>query len=175
MSCGWNGSRRWLLDAESKLTLAGEIVKLSKEVLAVQARRHALDRLGGRDFSLRGLGGRSRNESLSRSICAWSHGGLGVDRIERGLRAKAVELWESRGEGTWNSDRLEGLVRIGSAQTQLELCLCSTEQSLVDVGVVRIEGYVGTGGVREAFEDDGLALWDIEEVAKLALMLARSF
>ena len=41
-------------------------------------------------------------------------------------------------------------------QTELELSLCSTDESLEDLWVVWVEGDVSAGGVREALEGDGL-------------------
>ena len=102
---------------------------------------------------------------------AWCDRGLCVDRVESCLGGvEAVELWEGRSERTGKCNRLEGTGE-GGTNAQLELCLCSTEESLVCVSVRRVEGLVGAGGVGKAFEDDFLAFRNVEQGTELGFML----
>jgi len=57
------------------------------------------------------------------------------------------------GSGWWRS-QLSRLAWNSGTQTQLELRFGSTEECLVDLGVVGIQSDVGTGTVRVTLEDD---------------------
>ena len=95
--------------------------------------------------------GRRRND---RSGPQWQRNGCG--RLVRGL-------WHRR-------SRRSLLVAIGhdrSPQTELELRLGGTEQGLVDLGVLGVEGDVSAGAVGETLEDDLLGRGDVEELAEL--------
>jgi len=55
----------------------------------------------------------------------------------------------------------------GSLQPQLELSLCSADESLEDLRVRGVQGDVPAGGVGEALEDSKLLGLDVQTVAEL--------
>lgn len=59
------------------------------------------------------------------------------------------------------------LVHDSRAQAELQLGLGCTEEGLVDLGVLGIEGDVSAGAVGETLEDDFLVRRDAEELAEL--------
>ena len=82
--------------------------------------------------------------------------GVGAHTVERaGLGWRQSRCRRSSGK------RGRFLAWEGGTKTQLQLRLGGTEERLVDLGVLGVQGDVSTGAVGVAFEDDGLVGWDL--------------
>jgi hypothetical protein len=102
------------------------------------------------------------------------NGGNGMGRQRLGAHAEAVicrrdSSWSrSRGRSRGRGQRLLELIagNMGS-QAELELCLCSAEERLVDLRLVRVESDVGTGRIGVTLDDELLVLKDLQASTEL--------
>jgi hypothetical protein len=100
-----------------------------------------------------------------------------MGRQRLGAHAEAVicrrdSSWSrSRGRSRGRGQRLLELIagNMGS-QAELELCLCSAKERLVDLRLVSVESDVGTGRIGVALDDELLVLKDLQASTELYSM-----
>ena len=96
-------------------------------------------------------------------------GGCCLSSQRLGAKAEGSSNWDGGSRESWGRGRgeLSRLARNGGPQTKLELCLCSTEERLVDCRSVGVEGDISGGRVGVALEDDLLVVADLKAGTKL--------
>ena len=96
--------------------------------------------------------------------------GIGAQSVERGQErgesiGKSLISGCERSSGRW----LHVLARDGGPQTKLQLGLCGSEERLVDLGLVGVQGDVGGSRVGVALEHDLVVGLDLEDASKLQM------
>jgi hypothetical protein len=105
------------------------------------------------------------------------NGGNGMGRQRLGAHAEAVICRrDSSWSRSWGRSRRRGHRRLEliagnmGSQAELELCLCSAEERLVDLRLVRVESDVGTGRIGVTLDDELLVLKDLQASTELYSM-----
>jgi hypothetical protein len=100
-----------------------------------------------------------------------------MGRQRLGAHAEAVICRRDSSWGrSWGRSRRRGQRRLEliagnmGSQAELELCLCSAEERLVDLRLVRVESDVGTGRIGVALDDELLVLKDLQASTELYSM-----
>jgi hypothetical protein len=100
-----------------------------------------------------------------------------MGRQRLGAHAEAVICRrDSSWSRSWGRSRRRGQRRLEliagnmGSQAELELCLCSAEERLVDLRLVRVESDVGTGRIGVALDDELLVLKDLQASTELYSM-----